>query len=161
MHALNSKTFLGLMMNEEKKKELLMRVIDGVADEQESAELDGMMAGDPALKDEYIAMKNIKEVTDAMQFKEMPDSFWDGYWNGIYNRLERGLGWGLFSIGLALVSAFAVFKVFQDFFLNGTISIVVRGGVLVGSIGVLIILWSILREVVFARRHERYKEIKR
>jgi hypothetical protein len=149
------------MMDEEKKRELLMRVIDGVADERESAELDGMMADDPVLRDEYVAMKKIKEVTDAMQFKEMPDSFWDGYWNGIYNRLERGLGWGLFSIGLALVSAFAVFRVFQDFFLNGAISIAVRGGVLIGAVGALIILWSIFREVVFARRHERYKEIKR
>lgn len=149
------------MMDDEKKRELLMRVIDGAAGDAEIAELKRLMAGDAALKDEYIAMKNIKEVTDAMKFKEMPDSFWDGYWGGIYNRLERGLGWGLLSIGLALISAFALFHVFNDFFLNSSISIIVRGGVLIGSVGALVVLWSILREVLFARQHERYKEIQR
>lgn len=138
-----------------------MKVVDGAAAENERAAFDALIAADPELKDEYIAMTKIKEVTDAMKFKEMPDSFWDGYWGGIYNRLERGLGWALLSIGLALLAAFGLFKLFENFFLNGSISLVVRGAVLIGGVGAVLILWSILREVLFARSHERYKEIQR
>ncbi|MCK4857408.1 MAG: hypothetical protein KAT58_05545 [candidate division Zixibacteria bacterium] len=148
-------------MSEEKKIELLMKVIDDVATESELLEFEQLAAADAKLNDEYIAMKRMKEVTDSMRFKEMPDSFWEGYWNGIYNNLERGIGWTLVTIAAALLSSFGLFHVFKDFFLDGNISILVRLGVGIGSLGVLVLLWSILREVLFARKRERYKEIER
>lgn len=148
-------------MDNERKRELLTKVVDGVAGEAEKAEFETLAAADPVLKDEYTAMSRIKEVTDAMQYKELPDSFWDGYWNGIYNRLERGIGWVLLTIGLALLSLFGLYVIFKDFFLNGSISILVRVGVFVGAAGALVLLWSVLREVLFARGHERYKEVER
>jgi len=148
-------------MDDERKQELLTKVIDGVASTDERAEFDDLIATDAKLKDEFTAMTRIKEVTDNMRFSEMPDSFWEGYWNGIYNRLERSIGWILITISLAILSGFGIFHLFADFFLNGSVSILVRLSVLIGMLGALVLLWSILREVLFARKRERYKEIQR
>ena len=148
-------------MDEQCRRELLVKVVDGEATEEERKEFERLSAADSVLRDEYVAMTRIKEVIDGMRFKEMPDSFWDSYWQGIYNRLERGIGWVLLTLGAALLTGFGLYQVFRGFFLDGSISLLVRGGVLIGSVGVLVILWSILREVLFARTRERYKEIQR
>lgn len=148
-------------MVDDKIQELMMKVVDGVANETERREFERLTKNDNALRDEYIAMKKIKEVTDTMRFAEMPDQFWQGYWGSIYNRLERGLGWILMSVGAIVLLAFGMFQLFKDFFLNPEFSIVVRGGAFVGGAGAIILLWSLLRETLFARRKERYKELER
>jgi hypothetical protein len=149
------------MMSEERNRELLMRVVDGIATDEERAKLERLVASDQTLKDEYTAMMKIKEVTDQMQYREMPDSFWADYWNGVYRRLERGVGWSLLVIGVALLAGFGIFELFRSFFLNSSISIVLRGGLFVALLGSLVLLASIIREVFFARKRERYKEIQR
>ena len=148
-------------MTEARWQELLMKVVDGVASESERQEFDGLLEADAALRDEYTAMLRIKETTDQMQYVEMPDSFWDDYWHGIHNRLERGLGWTLLIVGAALIAGFIIFEFFRSFFLDGSISIILRLGVLVAILGTLVLLISVLREKLFARKRERYKEIVR
>lgn len=138
-----------------------MKVVDGVATESERQEFEQLLAQDTALRDEYTAMQRIKDVTDQMQFHEMPDSFWEGYWRAVHNRLERGIGWTLLVLGAALIGGFAIFEFFRNFFLNSDISFVLRGGVLIAILGALVLLISVLREMLFARQRERYKEVER
>jgi hypothetical protein len=147
-------------VSEDRKKELLMKVVDCVATEGELKELEGYIQTDSALADEYKAFKRIKEVTDSIMFKELPDSYWKGYWENIYNRLERGLGWIFFSIGAIILLAYGGYKLFSDFFLSDEVSLILKIGVALGGVGVIILLVSILREVLFARSKERYKEVK-
>lgn len=146
-------------MTEARWQELLMKVVDGVASESERQEFDGLLEANTALRDEYTAMLRIKETTDQMQYVEMPDSFWDDYWNGIHNRLERGLGWTLLIVGAALIAGFVIFEFFRSFFLDGSVSLVLRLGALIAILGTLVLLISVLREKLFARKRERYKEI--
>jgi hypothetical protein len=148
-------------MTEARWQELLMKVVDGVASESERQEFDQLLEADAALRDEYTAMLRIKETTDQMQYVEMPDSFWDDYWHGIHNRLERGLGWTLLIVGAALIVGFVIFEFFRSFFLDGSVSIILRLGVLIAILGTLVLLISVLREKLFARKRERYKEIVR
>ncbi len=148
-------------MSEARWQELLMKVVDEVATDAERQEFDALLQADTTLRDEYKAMLHIKEVTDKMQYVEMPDSFWDDYWQGIHNRLERGLGWTLLVVGAALIVGFVIFEFFRSFFLDGTVSIILRLGVLIAILGTLVLLISVLREKLFARKRERYKEIVR
>ncbi|MFH2054616.1 MAG: hypothetical protein ABIJ61_01545 [bacterium] len=149
-------------MSEERLQELMMKVIDGVATEAEQQEFEQLLGdANPEMRDEYTAMRRIKEVTDEMQYKEMPDSFWEGYWSAVHNRLERGIGWTLLVIGAARVGGFAIFEFFRCFFLDGSISIILRLGALIAILGSLVLLISVFREMLFARTRERYKEIER
>jgi len=43
--------------------------------------------------------RKLKEELDMIRFKEPTDAELDRYWHSVYNRLERGIGWALFSVG--------------------------------------------------------------
>lgn len=147
-------------MSDDRKKELLMKVVDELATEDEKREFAELMKADSALEEEYRSFKEIKEVTDTIMFKDLPDSYWEGYWHGIYNRLERGIGWIFLSIGAIILLAFGAYHVLIDFFMSETVSLLVKVGVAIGGLGLIVLLVSIIREVLFARKHERYKEVK-
>jgi hypothetical protein len=147
-------------VSDDRKKELLMKVVDELATEDEKREFAEFMEADSALEEEYRSFKEIKEVTDTIMFKDLPDSYWEGYWKGIYNRLERGIGWIFLSIGAIILLAFGAYHVLIDFFMSENVSLLVKVGVAIGSFGLIILLVSIAREVLFARKHERYKEVK-
>jgi len=146
-------------VNEDHKKELMMKAVDNIATPAELEELEKYIQEDANLADEYKAFQKIKEVTDSIMFKELPDSYWKGYWEGIYNRLERGLGWILFSIGAMIILIYGGYRLLNDFFLSDEISLILKLGVGFGGIGLIILLVSIVREVFFARSKERYKEV--
>jgi hypothetical protein len=146
-------------VNDDRKKELLMKAVDGLASQKELAELEEYTRTDSALADEYKAFVKIKEVTDSIMFKELPDSYWHGYWAAIYNKLERGLGWILFSIGAIILLAFGGYHLFHDLYVSSEVSLIVKIGISVGGLGVIVLLVSIIREVLFARKKERYKEV--
>ncbi len=137
-----------------------MKAVDGIASQEELAELEEYARDDLSLKDELKAFRRIKEVTDSIMFKELPDSYWDGYWAGIYNRLERGLGWIFFSIGAIILLGVGAYYLLKDFFLSPQVSLIVKLGIGCGGLGVIMLLVSISREVLYARKKERYKEVR-
>jgi len=65
-------------VNEDHKKELLMKAVDNIATPAEMKELEKYIQEDSNLADEYKAFQKIKEVTDSIMFKELPDSYWKG-----------------------------------------------------------------------------------
>ena len=135
-------------------------MVDGVATVDEQREFEEDLKSDPDLEKEYRSFKHIKEVTDTIKFKEPPDSYWEEYWTNIYNRLERGTGWIFFSIGAIILLAFSGYQLFRAFFLSSSVPLIAKAGVAFGAFGIIILFVSIIREVIFARRHERYKEVK-
>ena len=97
-----------------------------------------------------------------MQFKELPDSYWAGYWNGVYRRTERALAWILISVGLMIVCAFAGYMGLSEFYADPEVGLALKIGVSAAVLGGVIMIVSILRERLFARKHERYeKEVER
>ena len=135
--------------------------LDGELTPEQERELDLHLQDCPVCSKEYQELLKIKEVTSDMRFTDLPDRFWAGYWNDIYNRLERGIGWMLLSIGAIVLLAFGAWELLNNFFLDETVSIVLRLGVGAGLLGVITLLVSVLRERLFARKHERYEEVER
>ena len=56
------------------------------------------------------------QVTRSMKLKEFPDEVWDRFWDDTYNRLERNVGWILFSIGGIVLLAFGIYEVLLHLF---------------------------------------------
>ena len=135
--------------------------LDGELTPEQERELDLHLQSCPVCSKEYQELLKIKEVTSDMRFTDLPDRFWAGYWNGIYNRLERGIGWILLSIGAIVLLAFGGWELLNNFFLDENISIVLRLSIGAGLLGVITLLVSVLRERLFARKHERYEEVER
>jgi hypothetical protein len=137
------------------------KYLDGDITTEEQTELDSILKADSGLKKEFEEQVRIKGVLRKMKLKNPSVEVWDSYWLGVYNRLERGLAWILVSIGAVILIGYgayeAVGKMLQDTstpgFVKIGISALVTGGV--------ILLLSIIREKLFTRKHDKYKEIQR
>ena len=96
-----------------------------------------------------------------MKLKNPSKEVWDGYWLGIYNRLERGLAWITISLGLLVIFGYSSYEMVKSM-INDTGTppfIKVAVGVLI--FGVLVLLWSLLREKFKTSKNDKYKEVQR
>jgi len=83
------------------------------------------------------------------------------YWNQVYNRIERGLGWVLLSVGAVIFLSFGAFHFVRDFLFDPEPQLIMKIGVSAAILGVIILFVSVLRERLFIRKRDRYKEIVR
>ena len=74
-------------MNNEKLHAIMMKIVDGVATPEDEQAFASAASEDPAWETELRAFRSIKEVTDQMQYKEMPDSYWESYWENMLMKL--------------------------------------------------------------------------
>ncbi|MFH1265309.1 MAG: zf-HC2 domain-containing protein, partial [Planctomycetota bacterium] len=55
----------------------------------------------------------LKEHLTMIKFKEPSDAELNRYWGRIYNRLERGVGWILFSLGAIVMICWGAFEAIE------------------------------------------------
>ena len=140
----------------------MMKIVDGVASPEEARAMAEAIEGNEKWESELRAFKKIKEVTESMQFKELPDSYWEGYWQGVYRRTERTFAWILISVGFIILLGFSAYMGLSHFYADPGVSMIVKIGVSMAALGGIVLMVSIARERIFARRHERYeKEVER
>jgi len=85
----------------------------------------------------------------------------DQYWQKVYNRIERGLGWIIFSVGVIILVTYGLFKAIEAIFADTQIVGIVKWGILVLIAGIVILLVSVLREKLFVRKSDPFKEVQR
>lgn len=141
---------------------LLNKALDGLlSTEEENAEFENLLASSKECQEEWQSMKQLKEVTREMKFKNPPDEIWDKYWLGIYARLERGLAWILVSIGATVLLVYGGFKVVEELIADPTLAWFIKIAILAIITGLAILFVSVLRERLFVRKTDKYKEIVR
>ncbi|MCK4411951.1 MAG: hypothetical protein KAY32_00270 [Candidatus Eisenbacteria sp.] len=147
-------------MNEDRSVRISGYLDDELAPEERAA-FERELAANPELVEELAAMQAMKEVTGSMKLREFPDQVWDRYWQGTYNRMERRLGWILFSIGAIILLAGGLYEL--------TLALIRDSGepwwirVAVGALsgGLAILLVSIVRERLFMAKRDPYREVER
>ena len=145
----------------EEIQKLMMAYLDGEISEEERNLVEKHLAECRKCKAEFDSFTQLKEVTDKVKLADLKEDIWSGYWKGVYRRIERGAGWFFLSIGAIILAALGAFQFFKNLFQDPTVSIVVKIGVGALSLGVIVLVVSIIRERVFAYKHERYREIER
>lgn len=140
---------------------LLNKALDGLLSTEENAEFENLLASSKECQEEWQSMKQLKEVTREMKFKNPPDEIWDKYWLGIYARLERGLAWILVSIGATVLLVYGGFKVVEELIADPTLAWFIKIAILAIITGLAILFVSVLRERLFVRKTDKYKEIVR
>ena len=99
--------------------------------------------------------RKLKEVTRNMRVVMPDDKYWDEY------RLERKAGWILLSLGSIILSAYGLYWVIAEVFLDKNVHPVIRIGVLTLIVGFCTLLVSVLRERFFLSKSDKYERIKR
>jgi uncharacterized membrane protein len=140
---------------------LVEKYFDKEITSDESNEFNRLLSENEELKKEFDEQKRIKEVLSKMNLKNPSKEVWDSYWISIYNRLERGLAWIVFSIGAIIIFAYTAVIAVEKFLEDTQTPIILKFGITFLVIGLVILIFSLLREKIFSQKRDKYKEIQR
>jgi len=143
------------------QKELLMGYLDNELTDEQRQQLEQHLAGCPDCARELEDFKKLKEITDEVALLEPEDRVWRDYWAGVYNRIERGVGWALFSVAGIALAIYGGFKAIEQIIRDPEIEMLLKVGLLALIAGLAILLVSALRERIYFWKRDRYKDVRR
>lgn len=148
-------------MDHQKIKELISSYHDKELDEEKKKQVEEHLKECPECRREFEEMGKFEEVMNKMELKKPPREVWQIYWASIYNRLERRIGWILLSIGAMILIFFGGYKMVEGIIQDPSTSLLLKVGILTLMAGVVVLLFSLIREQFFVRKRERYKEVEK
>jgi predicted anti-sigma-YlaC factor YlaD len=148
-------------MDHQKIKELISSYHDKELDEEKKKLVEEHLKECPECRREFEEMGKFEEVMSKMELKKPPKEVWQVYWASVYNRLERKIGWILFSIGAMILIFFGGYKMVEGIIQDPSTPLLLKVGILTIIAGVVVLLVSLIREQFFVRKRERYKEIEK
>lgn len=138
---------------------LVTAAVDGELDAVGRSELDEILKAHPELRRELEDQMHVKEIVGTMRFVEPPEEIWDRYTQGVLFRLERRIGWVLFTLGAGILIGYGGFIGLKELFLADDVSMWVKGGVFTTLAGSAVLLISVIRERLHSRASDRYDEV--
>jgi predicted anti-sigma-YlaC factor YlaD len=142
-------------------KELLMGYLDNELTDEQRNQFEEHLAGCPECADELEQFKKLKAITDEVTLVEPEDKLWQDYWAGVYNRVERGIGWIVFSVAGLILTIYGGFRLVEDIIKDKTIGMLLKVGLLALITGLAILLVSVLRERIYFWSKDRYRNVRR
>jgi hypothetical protein len=142
-------------------KNLMMGYLDNELDAEQQKTLQQHLESCPECRAELEEFTQLKQITDDAALRQPEDVLWRQYWGGVYNRIERGAGWVLFSAASILLLIYGGFKLIESLVKDPTVDIILKAGVVVLIAGLAILFVSVLRERIYFRKKDRYKNVRR
>ena len=140
-------------------RELLAGYVDGELTDEQRQAVEEELAKNPELRAELEEFRRLKEVTGMVRYADLPDEVWEDYWHSVYRKLERGIGWILFSIGAIVLLGYGLYQMFRGLYFDPEVPFLIKVGVTGIAGGLIFLLVSYARERLFAYRRDRYKEV--
>ncbi len=142
-------------------RNLMMAALDGECSKSECRQLDEALAANAELRHEWGELQKVKEVTNTMNVSKAPDQVWQEYWGSVYAQLERGVAWILISLGTIVLISWGVWDVIQELSADANVPSLVKYALSALAIGVVVLAVSVIREKLFVRKSDPYKDIER
>ena len=142
-------------------KNLMMGYLDDELDDEQKKAFEEHLGGCEDCRKELGEFRLLKQITDEVALAEPEDEVWEQYWGGVYNRIERGVGWILFSIAAILLIIYGGFKVIEEIVKDPTVDVILKAGLLVMIAGLAVLFVSVLRERLYFWKKDRYKDVRR
>ena len=142
-------------------KDMMMAYLDNELDPQQQQIFQDHLKTCPACQAGLEEFSQLKDITDSVVLAEPEDHVWQQYWDNVYNRVERGIGWCLFSVaGICLVIYFG-FKVIEEIVTDPTVGLLLRASLLVLITGLAVLFVSVARERLYFWKNDRYRKVRR
>ena len=142
-------------------KALLMGYLDDELDDEQKNSVSLHLASCPQCTAELEEFRKLKQITDQVTLTEPEDRIWQNYWSSVYNRTERSIGWIIFSISAILLLIYGGFKFIEELVKDPTVDIILKAGLIALIIGLAVLFVSVLRERIYFRKKDRYKDVRR
>jgi len=145
-------------MERERFRMLMMKALDGELAGSERSEFDTFL-GNPDCEREWKEFAHIKEATMSLQLKSPAPEIWDRYWDGVYNRLERGIAWMLVTLGAVILLGWGAMEAAAALWRDADLPLYVKIGIVALCVGLLLLLFSVIRERFFTMKTDKYKGV--
>ena len=142
-------------------KDSMMAYLDNELNDEQLRAFEAHLASCPQCTQELEEFKKLKHITDGVELVEPEDRLWQQYWGGVYNRIERGIGWVVFSVAGILLLIYGGFTAIENVITDPGVSALLKVGLLVLLAGLAILFVSIVRERIFFWSKDRYKDVRR
>jgi anti-sigma factor RsiW len=142
-------------------KSLMMGYLDDELDEQQKKKFTEHLDQCPECQKELAEFTELKQLADGVSLTEPTDELWQQYWKNIYNRFERMFGWILLSVAAIILLIYGGFKLIEEIIQDPTVDIVLKVGLIALIGGFAILFVSVLRERLYLRKKDPYKDIRR
>lgn len=148
-------------MDHQQLKELISSYHDGGLSTEQKRSVEEHLQTCAECRKEWEEMKKLEEAMKTMELKKPNPEVWKVYTKSVYNRLERRIGWILFSVGAMILLFLGGYKMVESIIQDATIPLLLKVGILALMGGSVVLLVSVLRERLFVRQRERYKEVEK
>lgn len=142
-------------------KDLLMSYLDDELSDEQRRQFEEHLAGCPDCAGELEEFKKLKAITDEVALVEPEDRIWQDYWSNIYNRIERGIGWIMFSVAAVALAIYCGFRAIEELIRDTGVEVALKVGLLALIAGLAILFVSVMRERLYFWKRDRYKDVKR
>lgn len=142
-------------------KDLMMGYLDEELSAEQIRQFEEHLRACKNCKAQLQEFRQLKTITDQMTLIEPEDRLWQQYWDGIYNRVERGIGWIIFSVAAILLIIYGGFKAIEDLITDPTVGLLLKIAMLALLVGLAILFVSVLRERIFFWSKDRYRNVRR
>jgi predicted anti-sigma-YlaC factor YlaD len=142
-------------------KDMMMAYLDSELDAQQQQVFQDHVKTCPACQTELEEFNQLKEITDSVALVEPEDHIWQQYWDNVYNRVERGVGWCLFSLAGICLIIYCGFRIIEEIVTDPTVGFLLKGSLLVLITGLAVLFVSVLRERLYFWKNDRYRKVRR
>lgn len=142
-------------------KNLMMGYLDNELEEEQKKAFEQHLASCPECAAELEEFRQLKQITDEVTLVEPEDRIWQQYWANIYNRIERGVGWILFSVAAILLIIYGGFRAIEEIIRDPTVGVILKIALLALIAGLAVLFVSVLRERLYFWKKDRYKDVRR
>jgi predicted anti-sigma-YlaC factor YlaD len=142
-------------------KDLMMGYLDNELNNEQRRQFEEHLRGCSECKDELKEFRKLKAITDEVTLVEPEDKIWQDYWSGVYNRIERSVGWIIFSVAAILLTIYGGFKLIEEMIKDPDIEMMLKVGLLALIAGLAILFVSVLRERLHFWQKDRYRNVRR
>jgi len=142
-------------------KDLMMGYLDNELSNEQRRQFEEHLTGCSECKAELKEFSKLKAITDEVTLVEPEDKIWQDYWSGVYNRIERRVGWIIFSVAAILLTIYGGFKLIEEMIKDPNIETMLKVGLLALIVGLAILFVSVLRERLHFWQKDRYRNVRR
>lgn len=142
-------------------KDSMMAYLDNELNDEQKRAFEAHLASCPKCTQELAEFKTLKQITDEVELVEPEDRLWQQYWGGVYNRIERGIGWVVFSVAGILLLIYGGFTAIENVITDPGVSTLLKVSLLALLVGLAILFVSVVRERIFFWSKDRYKNVRR
>jgi len=142
-------------------KDLMMGYLDEELTAEQKRRFEEHLATCKQCSTQLQEFRQLKAITDQVTLVEPEDRLWQQYWDGIYNRIERGVGWIIFSVAAILLTIYGGFKAIEALITDPTVGLLLKVAMLALLVGLAILFVSVLRERIFFWSKDRYRNVRR